>query len=109
MAIRDILISQSRKDLHDPQFREVIEKHLKTLPATAGGLVEVGRALQLRYRGDFYGLLKEHQQEYSHWWVILRFNGMTSPTEYNGSASYYIPDLGTISSILRNWNNTYVL
>lgn len=107
MPIPNPLVKETRAELLDPDFREVVEKHLKTIADSSAGITEVSKELQLRYRGDFYGLLKEQGVDYSAWWYILRYNEMHSPAEWKSSAFYRVPDAGVISQLLRNWNNTY--
>lgn len=107
MAIPNTLATVNRTEMFDPVFREVVAKQLSRLDATKASLRDVPAALQLRYRGDFYGLLKEHGINYDYWWFILRYNGYHTPTEYDGKSSYVIPSESDINSLLRNWNNTY--
>lgn len=107
MAIKNPIVNEDRAELFNEEFREVIEKNLTRIRNASDGVTEVPRALQLRYVGDFYGLLSELKVPYSHWWTTLRINGMSSPLEYQGAALFIKTHVGEISSLLRNWNNTY--
>lgn len=107
MAISSTLIRENRGELRNLQFREIAEKHLKHFTVSTQQVKEVPRALQIRYKGDFYGLLKEQGINYDYWWFIMRFNQMHSPCDYQGTPVYLYPNEGDITSLLRNWNNTY--
>lgn len=107
MPIPSTSISVNRSEMFNPVFREVLVKHMPYFNSNTNSIKEVPKALQIRYVGDFYGLLKEQSISYDYWWVIMRYNGMTSPTDYSGAATYTIPSEGEVNSVLRNWNNTY--
>lgn len=107
MAIPTTLIASSRSEMHNPVFREIVSKQLSRLGDSTAQLKEVTKALQIRYRGDFYGLLKEHGVSYDYWWYVLRYNGFHSPSDYGGASTYSVPSESAINAILRTWNNTY--
>ena len=83
MAIDDLMFDAGAPVFYDQGFRNVIEDHmtyLRTHPNTGVRQVEPGRAY--KYEADFYGLLQFLDIPAALHWVVLRLNGMTSPTEY---------------------------
>ena len=82
-------------------FMQLIEDHLTYLRTkTELKTVSVTNQLANKYQGDFYGLLLESSIPKKYHYIITRFNGYKSPSEFMGFIDYFVvPDIGVIEEL----------
>lgn len=89
-------------------FRAIIEDHLQILRNTAKlHTVEVSGFQELKYQGDFYGLLRDMGIDHDYHWITLRLNDLHSPMDYQGNlVNIKIPKIDYIKFLLRRYKNS---
>lgn len=82
-------------------FKQVIEDHLtylKTHTSTKSG--PIPPELAGRYPGDYYSLLLHLGIPADQWWITLRLNGMTNPSQFIGTEDTIVMcDIGEIKRL----------
>ena len=86
---------------HSVDFQNLIESHLSKLRKSTNITTHAITAFeQMKYVGDYSGLLLNLNIPKKYHWIILRLNGYTSPLEYNGEpVIIFIPDLTEIERL----------
>lgn len=86
---------------YDRTVRVLIEDHLAFI-ISQGSLLEVPAVMRHRYDGNLYGLLAELTSlPKDAYWLVLRVNQYSSPTEYrSNNASLIMPDYALVQSII---------
>lgn len=70
--------------------------------------LQVSPSEAIKYQGDFYGLLQSKNISARYFWVILRFNDMTSPVEYDGVRTLFdLPSYGYVDEQMRLYQTLY--
>lgn len=91
---------------YDPTFRAVLEDHmtyLRTHEKTSYATPEPIHVV--KYRFDFYSLLRAlGVEQYLHW-VVMRMNNLISPTQdFTHLTHILIPNPATVTQILSHYN-----
>ena len=96
---------------YNKDFMDVLEAHLDYLKKDSSThIVQVKADRVAIYEGDFYGYLNEVGIEPEYHWIIMRINGMRSPTEFtNGMDTLFIPSKDEINQIRMAHNATGVV
>lgn len=86
---------------YDPDFREVLEKHIPYfLSGALSQAISVEPNIAVRYEYDFYGLLTYYTVPRWLQWFVMRLNGMTSPDQYRQSViAIVLPSVPHVQSI----------
>lgn len=85
----------------DPSFRAVLEAHIPYFRTdNRATLIPIDEHTAYRFEFDLWGLLLDLSiPRYLHW-LIMRLNGMTSPTEYGPDRlELLIPDLDVVDRL----------
>lgn len=86
------------------EFRNVLEDHLIFLRNKKSTVINLEPMVKIKYRFDFFSLLKNHNIEnYSHW-IVMRMNGLNSPTDdFSELESLVIPDTTVLNQVLQHY------
>lgn len=68
------------------EFQVFVEDHLDYL-IKQSTFTSIGDNRTLKFRNNFYGLLRDMGVASKYWWVYLRVNGYHSPLDYDGALS----------------------
>ncbi len=94
---------------YDPKWLRTMESLLADLlkePGTTTTPVEP--MLAQRYQGDFYGLLLAIGIQSRYHWVIMRANGMNTPTDFDGLGFQMVmPSTAFINENMTLFNTIY--
>lgn len=107
----DNLMIDAGPDLHySPEWHTTIESHLRWLiehPTTVVQNIDPQNAY--KYEADLWGLLSnETIPMYMHW-IIMRMNGLVTPTDFTADmTTLLIPRVETISSIRNVFSTGYI-
>lgn len=90
------------------EFRNIIEDHLYILKHKGKKIpVPVTAIQEMKYKGDFYGLLRSLGIPIEFHWITMRINGLHSPMDYQGTLIELIgPDDGYIKLLLQRYMNS---
>lgn len=83
------------------EWRLLVESHLSWLrTGVESEVISLDHQIAYKYEGDLFGALTELKvPEYMHW-PILRMNGLSSPTHFNGDAIILmVPQQSVLSSL----------
>jgi hypothetical protein len=101
LTLRALLPSDTY-DYHDPKFIQIIENHLTYLrSSTAIKILTVDGFIREKYKGDYYSLLNHLLVEPKYHYIVMRFNGYTSSSDYRGTEDKVLmPDFNQIESLM---------
>jgi hypothetical protein len=89
-------------------WRLLVESHLTWLRArNESDIVVIQPHIGYKYEGDLYGALTECRvPQYLHW-IIMRMNGLYSPSDFNGTGvSLMVPTIDTVQQLAAVANTT---
>lgn len=79
------LLPNSDDWYQNSNFNEFIESHLTYISQNKMGTAQqVDDDIAAKYRGDFYGLLLARNIISDYHYIVLRLNGFTSPSDFDG-------------------------
>ena len=107
MSINRLSISTRGRVSHDPKFNRLIEAYLPLLHGRDdGGGISVQPHDAYKYEGDFFGLLHHHNIPQTYHWIILRYNGLDSPTQSPADLDHIeIPSTGFLDRVMQVYRN----
>ena len=85
---------------YDPDFRIMIETHLKHLrnhEKTQTAVIDEHRGY--RQESDFYGLMLELDVATKYHWIMLRVNGYEHPSDYKDKNTVIMPAIEEIERL----------
>lgn len=88
------------------EFHNMLENHtLQLLRSSGVQAIGVENGLALQYDSDFFGLLAALLVPPKYHWVVMRCNGMYSPTDYKSSVtSVILPNFDEIDELQGMFN-----
>ena len=102
----DNLMNDPGDDIwYDQTFRITLEDHLTWLKNNSGTLqITIAANDAYKYEGDFFGLLNKYNAPpYLHW-IIMRMNGLTSPSDSDASINtLLVPNLNVLDNIRQSY------
>jgi hypothetical protein len=107
------VINLSKRNYHNGfysnEFRNLIENHLQILKNTSKvtSSTPIDGIKEIKYRGDFNGLLMSIDIPIHLHWVTMRMNDLAGPTDYQGNLDIIlIPDVNYIDFLYRRFLNS---
>ena len=92
---------------YDENFRRVLEDYLPQLQAEAT-VQPVENFLAYKYEGAFFDYLYAMKVPLIQHWIIMRLNGMTHPTQFDGRIKELLmPNMATVDTIASNYKTQY--
>lgn len=89
--------------MYEESFRRVLEDHMSYLrdhPQTE--LVDIKNQVANKHHGDFVGVLHWYGLPKHLHWVVMRVNGLTSPSQYKSSITQiHVPSNGIIERLIK--------
>ena len=101
MKILDTISDSGADIYYNSKFRVVLEDHMTFLRSHPDNdLLNIEPAQAYKYAGDLFGILQYYNlSPYLHW-IVMRVNGMTSPTEFRDTTTaLIIPSMSVIATI----------
>ena len=94
---------------YDPSFFYEMESHIEYLRNHPDSdYLEVSDQRAHKHQADFYGLLKAYDVPFEQHWIVLRMNGLTSPTQYMPDMiQILLPSDRVIANIRQIYRTTY--
>ncbi len=104
MKITDLLQSEGTMEevYFDINFINHIESFMTKLRTSPNTRIrnDFSPTISYKYEGDYFGLLTYLNIEKKYHYIILRFNGYTSSSDFKGEDTYVlIPDINEIENI----------
>ena len=89
-------------------FRNTIEDHVTWLKESSlVNILNIEKQHQIKYRGDFFGLLNQYGVKPDLHWITMRINGLHTSGEYDGSiTTLFIPNRRDVDYLLGRHVNT---
>lgn len=101
MKIMNDVLSAGELMHYDDEFRIVLDSHMRYLRTLASSIVTATSQQAWKYRGDYFGLLQDLHISSQYHYVIMRFNKIDSPMDYDGlSTIVELPDMNEVDLIL---------
>lgn len=103
------VLGEGNKDYYEDGLRRMIEDHLPhmQLQNSTGGVLIVGGADGIKYKGDFFGLLRSYSIPQDMHWPMMRLNGLNSPYDYKEDMlSIKVVDPDYVSRLQQVYRNT---
>lgn len=102
VLINSLAVTEASKVYYKPEIRNLLESHVQFIidhPNTQ--VVNIANDIIYKYEGDFYGLLYILKVLPQYHWIVMRINGMTTPTDLNWNRlAILLPDYSLIDTII---------
>ena len=87
MTLRTSIPKTKNNLYYDENFRKVLEDHIGYILNNHAHVQAIKLSTSAAWRSDFYGLVRDILPNFPEnlMWLILRLNGLTSPTEWSGT------------------------
>jgi hypothetical protein len=109
MALVNLMVDPGPDIFYNPEFRNVLEDHMTFLRENHSHVVMVRPDQAFQWRGDFFGLLGNLNQEKvprQYHWLVMRLNQYTSPTQFTeDTPAILVPDYSVIEKIAQSHNS----
>ena len=93
-------------DSQQDAFKQILEDHLPLFKAEEGTVYEITGEQAYRCSGDFYALLGELGISPDLHWLTLRYNGFSSPEEFDGEVKAIVePNKGLFQGLLQKYKS----
>ena len=111
MSLSSLQISAGEVNFQSEGFRNNIEDHLEYLKAnTTTETIPVSGLQEIKYQGDFYGLLSDLKVNQDIHWITMRVNDMHSPVEFSGGMDVIkLPSRITLKKLLGRYLNSVTI
>lgn len=107
MTVMNDMVKPRNALYYSVGFRQIIEDHLEYL-RNNGAIQQLPVNVQdgNMWSGDYYGLLTYLNIPLEMHYITLRVNGMTSPTDYDGSVlQILLPDSDVTDALLQQYRS----
>ncbi len=83
MNINNLVADFGPDIYYDPRFRNTLEDNMTLFRNDANtGSVSIEAYQEIKYEGDFFGLLSALSQPKQYHWLIMRINYLNNPSDY---------------------------
>lgn len=92
------------------EFRQVMNDHFLHISDNSPDVIEIPMEINVRRRGDFYGLMRELSIEPKLLWITQRINGIEASYDYSGQLTYLrVVNLSIIDNLLQKFRTKAAL
>lgn len=103
MEINNLIIKSEDPNMFTDEIRSIMEDHMTYLrhhESTQPIVVDPVDAYKFEF--DLFALFNRYHVPYDLWWVTMRVNDYTAPTDYRGDILvFYVPSKDVISRIIQ--------
>lgn len=107
-ALSGMIASEGEAVFYEEQLRHVFEDHLDYFikhEETEQLTIDPHQAY--KYEGDMYGLFLALSIPREYYWITMRMNGFSTPTDFDGeSRSLLIPPRNAVRSVVQTYRTS---